>query len=142
MKSDLAERFGQNPILRPHDLRPSTEGMEVTCLLNPGAFRYNGRTWLLFRVAERPIQHPGKISFPILKPDGRTELLAFHADDPRFDLSDPRVISFDGKDYLTTLSHLRLLSSDDGVRFTEPAGSQPWTGTGELKAYGIEDCQW
>jgi predicted GH43/DUF377 family glycosyl hydrolase len=92
-------------------------------------------------VAERPIQQPGRISFPVLKPDGRIEVLAFHADDPRLDLTDPRVISFDGQDYLTTLSHLRLLSSDDGDRFTEPAGSQPLMGTGELETYGIEDCR-
>ena len=139
--SDLAKRFGQNPILRPQDVRPSVEGMEVTCLLNPGVFRYQGKTWLLVRVAERPAQIPGKTSFPILSPEGRLEILEFNSDDSRLDLSDPRVISFDGQDYLTTLSHLRLLSSDDGVAFTEPAQNQPMMGAGELETYGIEDCR-
>ena len=60
---DLAQRFGENPILRPGDLRPSVEGMEVTCLLNPGVFQYHGRTWLLVRVAERPMQVPGQNLF-------------------------------------------------------------------------------
>ncbi len=139
--SDLAKRFGQNPILRPQDIRPSVEGMEVTCLLNPGVFRYEGKIWLLVRVAERPAQIPGKTSFPILSPEGRLEVLEFDSDDPRLDLSDPRVINFDGKDYLTTLSHLRLLSSDDGVVFTEPEHNRPMMGVGELETYGIEDCR-
>jgi predicted GH43/DUF377 family glycosyl hydrolase len=139
--NDLAQRFGQNPILRPRDLHPSVEGMEVTCLLNPGVFRYQGKTWLLVRVAERPAQVPGKTSFPILSPDGRLEVLEFNSGDPRLDLSDPRVIHFDGRDYLTTLSHLRLLASDDGIHFAEPEQSQPLMGTGELETYGIEDCR-
>ena len=138
---DLAQRFTENPILKPQDLRPSVEGMEVTCLLIPGVFRYEGKNLLVVRVAERPAQIPGKTSFPILSPDGQMKILEFDSSDPRLDLSDPRVIHFDGRDYLTTLSHLRLLKSDDGVHFVEPEGSQPLMGTGELETYGIEDCR-
>ncbi len=139
--NDLAQRFGQNPILRPEDIRPSVEGMEVVCLLNPGVFRFEGRTWLLVRVAERPAQVPGKTSFPILSPNGQMEFLEFDSGDPRLDLSDPRVISFDGRDYLTTLSHLRLLLSRDGIHFVEPEEGLPLIGAGELETYGIEDCR-
>jgi beta-1,2-mannobiose phosphorylase / 1,2-beta-oligomannan phosphorylase len=139
--NDLAKRFDKNPILRPRDVRPSVEGMEVTCLLNPGVFRYQNKVWLLVRVAERPAQTEGKTSFPILSPEGRMEVLEFDSSDPRLDLSDPRVINFDGQDYLTTLSHLRLLSSDDGVTFAEPEQSKPLMGSGELETYGIEDCR-
>jgi predicted GH43/DUF377 family glycosyl hydrolase len=139
--NDLAQRFTENPILKPQDLRPSVEGMEVTCLLNPGVFRYEGKTWLVVRVAERPAQIPGKTSFPILSPEGRMKILEFDSSDSRLDLSDPRVIHFDGRDYLTTLSHLRLLKSGDGIHFVEPEGSQPLMGTGELETYGIEDCR-
>lgn len=141
MTTDFAQRFAQNPILRPQDLRPSMAGMEVTCLLNPGVFRYQEKTWLVVRVAERPRQTPGKISFPILRSDGRQEILEFDASDPRLDPSDPRVIRFDGQDYLTTLSHLRLLSSEDGVHFTESDHFPALLGTGVLEAYGIEDCR-
>lgn len=139
--NDLAQRFPENPILRPQDLTPSVPGMEVTCLLNPGVFQYGGQTWLLVRVAERPAQTPGKTSFPILSPDGRLDILEFDSDDPRLDLRDPRIIRFDGQDYLTTLSHLRLMASTDGIHFAEPAGSKPLMGTGELETYGIEDCR-
>jgi predicted GH43/DUF377 family glycosyl hydrolase len=139
--NDLAQRFPENPILKPADLRPSVEGMEVTCLLNPGVFRYQGKVWLIVRVAERPVQTPGKTSFPILSHDGKLEVLEFNSSDPRLDLSDPRVISFDGQDYLTTMSHLRLLSSEDGIHFAEPENGRPLMGSGELETYGIEDCR-
>jgi predicted GH43/DUF377 family glycosyl hydrolase len=139
--NELAVRFDQNPILRPQDLRPSVAGLEVTCLLNPGVFRYQGKTWLLVRVAERPFQVPGRISFPVLSPSGRLEILEFKSDDPRLDLGDPRIIRFDGRGYLTTLSHLRLLSSDDGVNFVEPEQSRPLVGNGEMETFGIEDCR-
>jgi predicted GH43/DUF377 family glycosyl hydrolase len=141
MMNDLAQRFAQNPILKPRDLRPSAEGMEVTCLLNPGVFRYQDKTWLLVRVAERPAQLPGKISFPILSREGYLDVMVFDTDDPRLDLSDPRIIRFNGSDYLTTLSHLRLLESGDGVHFVEPEHCPPLMGCGELENYGIEDCR-
>jgi hypothetical protein len=39
-------------------------------LLNPGVFRYDGKTWLLIRVAERPAQKEGIVSFPVLEKEG------------------------------------------------------------------------
>ncbi|MGE3240993.1 MAG: glycoside hydrolase family 130 protein [Pirellulales bacterium] len=139
--ADLVRRFSQNPLLRPADIRSSMPGMQVECLLNPGAFRFAGKTWLLLRVAERPEQKPGKISFPILHEDGQTEILEFDTDDPRLNADDLRVIRFDGQDYLTTLSHLRLVSSSDGVHFREEPAYAPLCGIGKLETYGIEDCR-
>ena len=49
---DLAKRFPENPLLMPKDIRPSAEGLQVICLLNPGVFTFQGKTWLLVRVAE------------------------------------------------------------------------------------------
>ncbi len=141
LKTEPAERFGQNPLLKPGDTRPSIPGMEVACLLNPGVFRYRDRIWLVVRVAERPVPTAGKISIPILGADGRPELLEFSASDPRLDLSDPRVVRFAGRDYLTTLSHLRLFSSSDGIAFAEDEEYPQLTGSGELETYGIEDCR-
>jgi predicted GH43/DUF377 family glycosyl hydrolase len=115
--------------------------MKVECLLNPGAFRFDGKTWLLLRVAERPEQNPGKTTFPILAANGALEILEFDNTDPKLDLSDPRVLRYDGTDYLTTLSHLRLAVSDDGIHFREDASYLPLFGRGELEAYGIEDCR-
>ena len=50
---DIAKRFPENPILRPSDLRPGIDGMEIVCLLNPGVFRLGGRTGLLLRGRRR-----------------------------------------------------------------------------------------
>lgn len=113
----------------------------MTCLLNPGAFRFAGRTWLLLRVAERPVQKAGKTSFPVLDPREGIKVLEFENADPKLDLSDPRVIRYDGRDYLTTMSHLRLVSSEDGIRFSESKDTPPMLGEGALESYGIEDCR-
>ena len=139
--ADIAERFAENPILRPTDVRPSIAGMKVECLLNPGVFRFEGKTWLLLRVAERPEQKPGKTSFPILDPKGAMQILEFDNADPKLDLSDPRVVGYDGKDYLTTMSHFRLVASGDGVHFAEDPSFPAMLGQGELESYGIEDCR-
>ncbi len=114
--SDIARRFPENPILRPKDLEPSRIGLEIVCLLNPGVFTFDGKTWMLVRVAERPEQKAGIISFPVLKEDG-IEIIEIEENHPELDATDPRVINYKGNDYLTTLSHLRLLCSDDGVHF-------------------------
>jgi predicted GH43/DUF377 family glycosyl hydrolase len=139
--TDIARRFPENPILRPADIRSSIPGMKVECLLNPGVFRFQGKTWLLLRVAERPEQTPGKTSFPVLDREGKLQILAFDNSDPQLDLFDPRVISYAGQDYLTTMSHLRLAVSDDGIHFREPSPNPPIFGQGDLESYGIEDCR-
>ena len=138
---DIANRFPQNPLLRPADLKPGINGMEITCLLNPGVFRYDGKVWLLLRVAERPAQVEGKISFPVYNSNGDIEIVSFDKDDPDLDASDPRVINYKNKDYLTTLSYLRLVCSSDGIHFHEPEGYPPIFGKGELETFGIEDCR-
>lgn len=139
--TDLAHRFKQNPLLTPAGLHPSNEGMEVTCLLNPGSFSFDGKSWLLLRVAERPIQTPGKTSFPVLNESGNISILEFDNSDPALDLSDPRIVRYAGRDYLTTMSHLRLISSSDGIHFSQPSGASPIFGRGELETFGIEDCR-
>ena len=127
---DIAKRLNKNPLLRPSDLVPGIEGMEITCLLNPGVFRMNGKTWLLLRVAERPKQAEGKISFPVYNENGKIEIFVFDKEDPRLDASDPRVIQYKGQNYLTTLSYLRLVVSDDGIHFREDPAYPPIFGEG------------
>jgi len=89
---DFARRSTHNPILKPSDIKPSTEGMKIECLLNPGVFRFENKIWLLLRVAERPEQEAGQVSFPVLKADG-IEILHFSVDDPNLDTTDPRIIN-------------------------------------------------
>jgi predicted GH43/DUF377 family glycosyl hydrolase len=139
--TDLAKRFPQNPLLRPSDIQPSRPDWQVTCLLNPGVFRFNGKTCLLVRVAERPPQGGGCVSFPVLSESGEARVLEFDRKDPRLDCSDPRVLRYDGVHYLTTLSHMRMLASDDGIHFREDAEHPPLQGRGALETFGIEDCR-
>lgn len=138
---DIAKRSPFNPLLRPSDLKACIPGMEITCLLNPGVFRKDGKTWLVLRVAERPVQKDGVISFPVYNKEGKIEVLSFEKSDPRLDMTDPRVIKFDGQDYLTTLSYLRLVGSDDDVHFTEDPSMKPIFGEGFQESFGIEDCR-
>jgi beta-1,2-mannobiose phosphorylase / 1,2-beta-oligomannan phosphorylase len=138
---DIAKRHINNPILHPADLKPSKGGMKIECLLNPGVFTFQDKTWLLLRVAEMPEQQDGKISFPVYKENGELEILSFDKSDPNLDFSDPRVINYKGVDYLTTLSHLRLVCSTDGVNFSEPDGYEAIVARGRHESYGIEDCR-
>ncbi|MDR2057952.1 MAG: glycoside hydrolase family 130 protein [Dysgonamonadaceae bacterium] len=138
---DIAKRSEKNPILSPSDLKAGIERMEIACLLNPGVFRYKGKTGLLLRVAERPIQQEGVISFPVYNTEGKIELLSFDKNDPNLDASDPRVIAYKGENYLTTLSYLRLVFSEDGIHFHEEPDYPPILGKGTLESFGIEDCR-
>ncbi|WP_202863887.1 glycoside hydrolase family 130 protein [Ereboglobus luteus] len=134
-------RFPENPILRPADVKPSRPDMEVACLLNPGAFVHNGRIGLLLRVAERPVQEDGFISTPVLDPeapDGMRIVKSSTAE--RGQASDARLFVHEGQCYLTTLSHLRLAWSDDGVRF-EVEPEPVLIGNGKLESFGIEDAR-
>ncbi|MET4082251.1 putative GH43/DUF377 family glycosyl hydrolase [Pedobacter sp. UYP30] len=138
--SDLSQRFPENPLLFPKDLMPSKPGLEIACLLNPGVFTFLDKTWMVVRVAERPPQKPGIISFPILKPDG-IEIKEISANDKNLIALDPRIINYKGSDYLTTLSHLRLVCSDDGIHFYQPDGYPLLQGQGANESFGIEDCR-
>jgi predicted GH43/DUF377 family glycosyl hydrolase len=139
---ELAQRFSSNPILRAADIPPSRPDFLVQSVLNPGAFRYQGRIGLLLRVAERPPQEPGWVSTPVLDPESESgcRILRVRHDSPHLNRSDPRLFCYRGQVYLTTLSHLRLAWSDDGERFT--VDDKPTLqGDGPLETFGIEDCR-
>lgn len=140
--SDLGQRFTNNPILKPSDVKPSRPDLKVECLLNPGAFVYQGKIGLLLRVAERPVPEAGWVSTPVLDPaaEGGLRVLRVRADDPKLKGDDPRAFEYDGRTYLTTLSHLRLAWSEDGEHF-RVAERPTIMGRGGLETYGVEDCR-
>ena len=80
------------------------------------------------------------ISFPIIDSAGNQKILEFDKGDPLLDLSDARTLKHGDNEYLTTLSHLRIVESDDGIHFREN-GYQHLTGEGEHEIFGIEDCR-
>jgi len=138
----MSERFAQNPIIKTSAVKPSSPNMEVTCVLNPGVFSFAGKTWLILRVAERPKQRDGFVSFPIMNGNGKPHIVEFGTNDPDLDLSDARAVRYQGKTYLSTLSHLRLVCSDDGIHFYEPDDFPTQIfGHSALETFGIEDCR-
>jgi beta-1,2-mannobiose phosphorylase / 1,2-beta-oligomannan phosphorylase len=139
--SDIAKRFPENPLLMPKDLKASSADLQIISLLNPGTFVFENKTWLLVRVAESIAQKEGVIFFPVINALGKLEIIEIPLNDPDLVATDARVINYKGLDYLTTISHLRLVCSDDGVHFYEPENTQLLMGFGKLEQFGIEDCR-
>jgi predicted GH43/DUF377 family glycosyl hydrolase len=105
--NDLAKRFPENPLLLPKDVKPSADGLQVISLLNPGVFQFEGKIWLLVRVAESIAQKEGVLYFPVINATGNTEIIEVPLNDPDLIATDARIIKYKGLDYLTTISHLR-----------------------------------
>ncbi len=138
----MIHRFPSNPLLTTKDIKPSQENWEVLSVLNPGVFEFANKIWLLLRVAERPIQNIGFVSFPILTKDNTYKIIEYNIDDPKLNLDDVRMVGYDDKMYLSSISHLRLVCSDDGIKFYEPSGFVTKIyGNGPLETFGIEDCR-
>lgn len=136
------KRFQNNPILTAQDIKPSRPDWVIECVMNPGAFRFENKTWLLLRVAERPPQQRNRVSLPIMRHDGSIRILEFDKNDPLLNTSDPRKFTYNGSMYLSTISHLRLVCSDNGIDFYEPDNfPTQLIGTGTFETYGIEDCR-
>lgn len=138
----IVHRFQNNPLIAAGSVPPSHSELQVECVFNPGAFRFGDRIGLLMRVAERPLQEPGWVSTPLLDPSAKdgVRILRVRMDDPGLRISgaDARGFEYNGRGYLTTLSHFRLAWSDDGRNFAiEPR--PVLTGAGPHEGFGIED---
>lgn len=141
------DRTTENPLITPRDVKPTFPDWEVLGAFNAGVIEHGEEIIMLLRVAERPIQNdPDHVLVPILDPDalreGRSEMTTVKVDrrDANLDFSDPRVVrDREGKTiWLTSISHLRLARSRDGVRFTID-GQPTVLPEGELESWGIED---
>ncbi|MCC6801250.1 MAG: glycoside hydrolase family 130 protein [Anaerolineae bacterium] len=134
-------RHPNNPLISPHDVKPSRPDFEIIGTFNAGVTTFNGQTLLLMRVAERPINHSdGTIFCPHLDENGVLTITAIQRDDPDYDTHDPRKIEHKqtGDLLLTSISHFRLARSVDGVHFS--VDDQPWMqGAPPYESYGIED---
>ncbi|MCA1560853.1 MAG: glycoside hydrolase family 130 protein [Acidobacteria bacterium] len=121
-------------------VRPSRPDLEVVGVFNPGVTRHNADVLLLLRVAEAPLRlSPGQISAPIYNAaSGQLEVQRWAIDTEGLDAADPRIISVRGRTWLTSISHLRVARSSDGIHFdVDPAPAlAPAT---EFESYGIED---
>ncbi|CAN5431130.1 glycoside hydrolase family 130 protein [soil metagenome] len=135
-------RSVENPILTPDSVRSSRPDFRVVGVFNPGVIRVGEETLLLLRVAEAPIDVASdEVAAPIYDhARARIDVRTWKRDAPGVDASDRRVIKVDGTTFLTSISHLRLARSLDGIHFrTDDA---PLLSPAHpLEAFGIEDAR-
>ncbi|MCD4824373.1 MAG: glycoside hydrolase family 130 protein [Phycisphaerae bacterium] len=136
----MLQRLPTNPLLKPEDLRPTREDLEVMCTLNPAAVRVGGEILLLVRVGERVRDvEDDWVAYVVFDPDaGQTVVKKIRKDNPHLDTSDPRGYFLDGKMLLTSLSHLRIARSRDGQKFTFDPQPAIYPAT-PYEAFGCED---
>jgi predicted GH43/DUF377 family glycosyl hydrolase len=135
-------RCSRNPIITPAEVIPSREDFEVAGVFNPAAVKIGKKTILLLRVAERPVTKDANIKSTAVYDCYQKRIICkkFTADDEGYDFSDERMWTTPQGRVLSTLSHLRIAESTDGVNFkihTSPAiFPETW-----YESYGIEDAR-
>ncbi|MDQ3675097.1 MAG: glycoside hydrolase family 130 protein [Gemmatimonadota bacterium] len=118
----------------------SRPDMEVVGVFNAGVTRFDGDTVLLLRVSEAPRKlTPGVVSAPIYNAETRrVEIKRWMEDTDGLDASDPRLVIAEGHTWLTSMSHLRLARSRDGVHF-EVEGTPAFSPGTQYEGFGVED---
>ncbi|MHC4324127.1 MAG: glycoside hydrolase family 130 protein [Planctomycetota bacterium] len=133
-------RSPHNPVIVPEDVKPSGDDFEVIGVFNAGVTRLEDQIILLLRVAERPINtNPGVVLAAVYDvAQERPVIIEFSKDNPENDFSDPRLIIRPAQTYLTSISHLRLARSKDGINFEidEAPAISP---ANDYETFGLED---
>ena len=137
-----AFRSPENPIISPGDVKPSRPNYEVIGVFNAAAARFKDDVILLLRVAERPINSsPDAAMVGVYDPaHNRIVEKEFSRADPQNDFSDPRFVVAAGKKYLSSISHLRLARSNDGLNF-EIEETPSIEAASICEAFGVEDAR-
>ena len=118
----------------------SRSDLEVVGVFNAGVIRHDGDVLLLLRVAEGPKGIPSnEVAAAVYNPVSRDiEIKRWSRDARELDLNDPRAIDTEGMTWLTSISHLRIARSTDGIHFeVEPAPAM--TAANAYESFGIED---
>jgi predicted GH43/DUF377 family glycosyl hydrolase len=138
----MFRRLPENPLLTPADLKPTQPNLYIYGTFNPGSIRVGEEILLLVRVAEKPLPEEGVVSTEVLdRKTKKYKTLRFNASDPDVDARDPREIGYkDEPLLLSSISHIRVARSKDGVHFTfDPKpGIYP---TEYYEEYGCEDAR-
>jgi len=136
----LIERLPENPLITPADIPPSRPDYDVAGAFNAGATVYNNQTLLLLRIAERPKDTTGEEEVaPILNPQTKQiGLLRVKRTDPDYKPGDSRVFYYKNKMYLTSISHLRIARSNDGIHFDIDPTPAVFPET-DYETFGLED---
>lgn len=135
-------RSPNNPIIKPANIKPSRDDFEVIGVFNPAVTRYRDEIVLLTRVAERPVSSEADV---VLAPyydvkKRAVDVIKFRKDETSIDFSDPRLVKTAEGTYLTSLSHLRVARSKDGVNF-DVCNKPSIFPTNEYESFGLEDAR-
>ncbi len=140
-------RCKKNPLLTPSDVKPSCEGFVVKGIFNCGVTKYKDEYILLCRIAEAVDAEEDYVKFPIIvEKNGASafEIVSIKkSEHSEYNFSDSRTIT-QGNDgnsnvvWLTTLSHLRIARSKDGVHFIVDDAPSIMPDAGE-ECWGMED---
>jgi predicted GH43/DUF377 family glycosyl hydrolase len=133
-------RSPDNPIIEPKDVKPSRDDFEVIGVFNAGVTRVEDEVILLLRVAERAISKNPDIVLAAVYDvlEERLVIKEFSKSEPETDFSDPRLIITPAQTYLTSISHLRLARSTDGIRF-EIEDVPALFPENDYETFGLED---
>lgn len=141
----MFQRHPSNPLIRPEAVQPSDAAFEVIGAFNAGAILFGDETILLVRVAERPVaaDAPAEVVLlPSMDSRGGLSVRRIRRNDPDYDSADSRFVIHrpTGNLFLTSISHIRLARSSDGVQFQ--IDRQPWLRpTTPDESFGIEDAR-
>lgn len=120
-------RHSMNPLLTIADVTPSRKDFVVEGIFNCGAVKYKDEYILLCRVAESAKNsNENCVAIPVIGQSCEQndfQIITLNKEEhPEYNFSDSRTITI-GNDgysnvvYLTSLSHLRIARSNDGVNF-------------------------
>lgn len=133
-------RCEKNPLISPENVKPSREDFRVDGIFNCGVAKYGDEIILLCRVAESVACDPSEVKIPIVVKENQIEIVTLvKKEHPEMDFSDSRAVRIDGKTiYLTSLSHLRIARSRDGINFH--VEDEPFVfPNAEEESWGMED---
>lgn len=130
----MVRRFSENPLISPENVKSFDDRFEVVGVFNPGVATFDGKTLLLMRVAVRPEEN-GIIRVPVFK-NGKITVMEL---DKRFDENeDSRVVTENGKKYLTSMSYFLPAVSEDGESFKIISDGAIYPES-RFEEYGVED---
>ena len=139
----MIQRNTANPIIKPETTTPSRNGYRIRGTFNPGAVKFGNEIILLLRVSEDCPTREGYSAVPYYRFEsdrGYPEILEVKVDDPDVRLKDTRGVVYKGRDYLSSMSHIRLARSRDGVNFT--VDEKPFIyPCNESECFGVEDVR-
>jgi beta-1,2-mannobiose phosphorylase / 1,2-beta-oligomannan phosphorylase len=132
-----------NPLITPAMVTPSHHDLVVKGALNPAAVQCGDEILLLLRVAEGCPTTAGEIAVPVYTFPGGVgtlDVLRFDEHDPALRLLDTRGVLHHDRQYVSTVSHLRLARSRDGVHFS--IDEHPFLVPHDRsEEYGVEDAR-